>query len=107
MKARLWEIQLADDEWENSFMEKVAMEKLAEDASIDCVRVNEHGGWNLTFNRSGVIVGTANDMARMSDEAKAWGQRFDGVVMVGYNRRPDLVGYKFDSYYPRIAEEVA
>ena len=70
-----------------------------EQHSIDAVRVYEHGGWQLTYNREGTIVGTANDMARMSDAAKRWGSQFDGVVMVGYNRRPDHEGHKFDSYY--------
>lgn len=107
MKLRLWETHLADDEWGNDTMDKVAREVFSEHTSIDAVRVYEHGGWQLTYNRAGVIVGTANDLARMSDAAKAWGQQFDGVVMVGYNRRPDLAGHKFDSYYPCVAMEVA
>ncbi len=38
------------------------------------VEVVEHGGWYLSFNRSMVTIGTANDMARLSDEAHAYGE---------------------------------
>lgn len=39
------------------------------------VTVNEHGGWWLSYLRDGTIVGTANDLATLSERARAFGER--------------------------------
>jgi hypothetical protein len=43
------------------------------------VEVVEHGGWYLSFNRSMLTIGTANDMARFSDEGHAYRELLKGA----------------------------
>ncbi len=105
MKARIWEEHLAPDEWGSDLMKRIADERFAKDASIDKVRVHEHGGWYLSWNRAGVCVGTANDMAILCPEAREWGKQFTGGDVVGYTRRgPKGCEHTFDDYYPKIAQ---
>jgi hypothetical protein len=67
-------IFLADGEYGNEKMKQVASEAFAkrpeEQGKVLVVEVHEHAGWYLTYLRDGTIVGTANDMASFSDEAK-------------------------------------
>ncbi len=106
MKARKWVVYCADNEWGNTVMEALARAKFADDPSIDCITVHEHGGWFLSFNRDMVCVGTANDMARLSPESRTWAKRFDGCEIVGYERRPEPA-HVYDHYWPRLASAVA
>ena len=58
------EIRLADSEWGNETMRKVAEEYFAAHPEIQFVEVYEHGGWYLGFRRDGTIWATANTEAR-------------------------------------------
>jgi hypothetical protein len=69
---RMAYIQLAANEWGNETMSRVANEYFASHADIDVIEISEHGGWYLTYLRDGTIVGTANDIARLSDTARQW-----------------------------------
>lgn len=104
MRARKWVIYLADNEWNNDTMERLAKEQFAADPTLDVVTVNEHGGWFLSWNRDMVCVGTANDMARLGAEAQAFRRKFDGVDIVGYERRQERFVHRYDSYYPKLAQ---
>ncbi len=79
-------------------MERLAREALQRHAdkigrdSCVIVEVQEHGGWWLhytvnpdTLNPADklVIVGTANDTASLSAEAKRWGERCRGAACGG------------------------
>lgn len=57
-------IHLADDEWGNETMLRVALEYFGEHPDVAFVEVYEHAGWYLGFRRDGTIWSTANDMAR-------------------------------------------
>ena len=105
MKARIWIEHLADNEWGNELMRKVAMERFEKDPSLDIVEVNEHAGWSLSYTKTGMIVGSANDMAEYPPETKKWCKQFTGSEIVGYNRRnPEYgVDHKYDGYYPVLA----
>ena len=98
-QARLWFEHLAPKEWGNELMAKIAADRLAADQSLDLVEVWEHGGWHLTFNRLGMVVGTANDMAQFRREVTEWCQQFDGTDIVGECRRHDD-GQHRDCVYP-------
>lgn len=64
-------IQLADDEWGNDTMREVAEAHFAAHPNLEFVEVHEHAGWFLAYHRSGIVVGTANDMAVFGPEARA------------------------------------
>lgn len=81
-------------------MRRIAEERFEKDATLDIVEVSEHAGWWLSFNRHGMIVGTANDMAQFPKEVRIWRQQFTGCNNVGYTRRTDGFEYKHDDYYP-------
>lgn len=73
---RVW-VHLADHEWGNELMEKVAMETFDAYPHLDpiVVEVYEHGGWYLTWARHDgrvFTVGTANDQWPGSQESKAF-----------------------------------
>jgi len=82
---RLW-VHLARDEWSSDEggrkMENVAKEYAALHGCRRplLVTVHEHGGWWLSYlfdgRNDGLVVGTANDRARMSEEALAAGRRY-------------------------------
>ena len=57
---------LADDEWGNQKMDEIAREYLDRYPLAECVQVNEHAGWYLTYQRDMKIVGTANDACAVS-----------------------------------------
>lgn len=65
-------IRLNSNEWGNERMRQKARRAFAADPDLDHVTVIEHAGWFLEFNRDLVIVGTANDMAILSEEARQW-----------------------------------
>lgn len=58
-------VRLADNEWGNFLMGEVASEWFHDHPDCKFVHIYEHGGWFLTYHRSGSIVGTANDLAVM------------------------------------------
>lgn len=103
MKARQWIIYLADNEWGNEVMARICREKFAADPTLDFITINEHAGWYLSWNRDMVCVSTANDMARLSPEARTWRHRFEGIDLVGYERRQIKFEHKYESYYPCLA----
>lgn len=107
MKARKWVIQLANDEWGSTLMRNVARERFESDHTLDCITVNEHGGWFLSFNRDLVVIGTANDMAVLDTKAHIWARQFSGIEVVGIERRQHKAVEHFDSYWPRLASAVA
>ena len=55
---------LADDEWDNETMQRVAQEWFAEHPDCQFVLVYEHAGWELGFRRDMTVWGSANDGAR-------------------------------------------
>jgi GH15 family glucan-1,4-alpha-glucosidase len=106
MKARQFLIHCADNEWGNEVMLQLAKERFAADPTLDIVEVYEHGGWFLAWNRDLVCVGTANDMARLSPEARSFLKKFTDRQYVGQHRRPDEPSY-YPCYWPRLASAVA
>jgi hypothetical protein len=78
---RLW-VHMADHEWGNRKMDSLALEYAARHANKRplIITVHEHGGWWLSYlfddQHHGLIVGTANDMARLSPAATAAGERY-------------------------------
>ncbi len=98
---RVW-IWMASNEYsghENGgIMERIAREalmrhrdKITPTSSV-IVEVQEHGGWWLHYTVNPdtltpadklVIVGTANDCANLSAEAKRWGERWKGATTGG------------------------
>ena len=56
-------IHLADNEWGNDTMQKVAEEYFTANPSAEFVQVLEHGGWHLGYRRDLTIWTTANDGA--------------------------------------------
>lgn len=54
---------LSGDEWDNDTMLAVARDWFARHPACQFVNVYEHAGWNLTFNRAEVCVGSANHEA--------------------------------------------
>lgn len=107
MKAREWTENCSRGEWGNETMWRIAQERFAKDATIDLVRVYEHGGWSLTWNRAGVIIGTANDTASLSDDAYEWASQFTTWVCVGHTRRQDNGEHedtRYPSYFPAMAQ---
>lgn len=73
-------VHLAENEWasqengnkmwnvaKNYFNKWPALENMI-------VTVYEHAGWWLSYLRDGTIVGTANDMATLSEKAMQWGE---------------------------------
>lgn len=102
MKARTWVEHMAHHEWGNELMIVIAMERFEKDPTLDLVEVNEHAGWWLSFNRQGLCVGSANDMAAFSDEVRRWRKQFTGSDHVGYSRRENGFEHKWDNYYPAL-----
>lgn len=110
MKAREWIEHCSRSEWNNDTMRKIAQERFDEDPTLDCITVYEHAGWQLTFNRDLVTVGSANDRSQFSREAHEWAAQFDGWNLVGWCRRHDDKPhdiYRAPSYFPAIAKEYA
>ena len=92
-------VHLAMDEWGNRKMLEVARETFEDFPEADFVEVSEHAGWFLQWNRDEVCVGTANDMAELSDESHEWGKQFGGVDLIAAIRRDtgswiDYVGHR-------------
>ena len=85
--ARQLFIYLGAKEWGNELMFQVAMEAFAADLILDAVEVHEHGGWFLTYLRDGTIIGTANDQAHLSDNAKDFLSKIYGFDSAGEIRR--------------------
>lgn len=56
-------IHLADDEWGNETMWRVAKEFFDAHPECEFVEVSEHAGWYLGYRRDGSTWSTANDMA--------------------------------------------
>jgi len=70
-------IHMADDEWGNELMYKLAEDAIRAHPECEClvVKVYEHAGWFLQFamlNGELKVVGTANDGAVFSDEVRAF-----------------------------------
>lgn len=59
-------IHLADDEWNNETMRKVASEYFASQPECQFVEVYEHAGWYLGIRRDGSTWASANDTARLT-----------------------------------------
>lgn len=106
-------VHLADDEWSSQengqLMANVAQETLRRFPQIDFVEVYEHGGWFLSYDRTGNIIGTANDMAGPNLHRQAFWEQFQDHRCCGYIRRqddPDRVVW-FDLAGQLVREEVA
>ena len=84
-------IQLADNEWGNQLMDRVASEALVEhrDKPNLVVVVQEHAGWFLSYTHGREIVDTANDTAVLSHPAREFWEKVRGLpeVHLGYIRR--------------------
>ena len=59
-------IHLADDEWNNETMRRVASEYFADHPECQFVEVYEHAGWFLGIRRDGSTWSSANDSARLT-----------------------------------------
>lgn len=59
-------ICLADNEWGNELMLKVAMECFEANPEVNFIEVREHGGWYLGYRRDGSVWCSANDGARLT-----------------------------------------
>lgn len=82
-KARMMVVRCGPSDWGNERMAALAKEAFEGAPEVDVVDVYEHGGWRLAYNRSGLVVGTANDMAVMGPAVREfWGQ-FSGVEYAG------------------------
>jgi hypothetical protein len=71
---------LADNEYGNELMTQIAKDtfnQFPNDPNL-VVYVVEHAGWFLAFNRDLNIVGTANDSAILSHEAKRFLNKLQG-----------------------------
>ncbi len=88
-------ICLADNEWGNETMGRVAREYADQhrEARPLIVCVYEHAGWFLSYLfgapgiEDGAICGTANDAASLSPKVLAFGETIRDVVSLGYVRR--------------------
>lgn len=88
-------LDLADDEWGNELMGRVAREYADQhrEAWPLIVCVYEHAGWFLSYLfgapgvEDGAICGTANDGASLSRAVLAFGETIRDVVSLGYERR--------------------
>lgn len=85
-------VYLASDEWGNEIMQQVADETLDKmNHPLACVCVYEHAGWYLEYARVDgrtVCIGTANDMAKLSEPALRYHALIRGLeVKVTSTRR--------------------
>ncbi len=83
---KVW-IFLADHEWGNELMRKLAQEAFAEFPDADAVEVHEHAGWWLTFRRYMQCVASANDCACFPREVDEWWKQWDDCRMIANIRR--------------------
>ncbi len=72
MIAHYLTIHLASDEYGNEIMTQAAREAFDTHPELDVVEVYEHGGWYMNIDRSGRVVGSANDAAVYTPEIIAW-----------------------------------
>lgn len=70
-------VRLRDDQWGNLVMNEAARQTFAAHPEANAVRVVEHAGWQLTYNREMCVVGTANDAADMRG-TQAWCDQWGG-----------------------------
>lgn len=68
---------LADDEWGNETMDRIARETAANLPEVDAIEVLEHGGWYITYGNlhdGGELatLGTASQPVCMNERASAW-----------------------------------
>jgi len=85
-------VYLADNEWGSDFMIKVAEDTLDRmNHPLAAVCVYEHAGWYLEYARVDgrtVCIGTANDMAKLSEPALRYHALIRGLeVKVTSTRR--------------------
>ncbi len=83
-------IRLAKDEWGNETMKAAVAEAMRAGYDADCYEVWEHGGWWLTWDRTGRIVSTANDSWPGDDYARrfwkdVWAKNF--IATINRNER--------------------
>lgn len=66
-------VWLADNEYGNPLMNRVAEEFLCDHPEVDVVEVIEHAGWWMRYARLNgrvVVIGSANDQAVYPDEVQ-------------------------------------
>lgn len=66
-------IHLADNEWNNDTMERIAREWFEQYPDCQFVEVREHGGWHLCWRRDMSLWGTANDRASLKPGSRPTG----------------------------------
>lgn len=103
-KAKVLYVFLADDEWGNFAMEQVAQVAFHKYPWLDAVHVYKHGGWWLMWDRDLNIVGTANDMARMSEAANEFWRAYPDYEIVATVRR-DQPGWEWPELNRRAERE--
>ncbi len=91
-------IYLADHEYGNDTMRKVAEQHFADHPAVQFVWVIEHAGWRLGFRRDGSIWSTANDQAVLQPGPQP--SAYSGVCI----RRPVWTPPAAESYAGRLAE---
>jgi hypothetical protein len=70
MIAKIVRVHLADNEWGNRTMARIAKETFENFPEADMVMVYEHAGWCLGFLSDGTVVSSANDAAVFHGKAK-------------------------------------
>ena len=87
MIAKIVRVHLADNEWGNRIMARVATETFAAHPEADVVMVYEHAGWCLGFLSDGTVVSSANDAAVFHGKAKEFLLRLRSTVTIAEIRR--------------------
>jgi hypothetical protein len=87
MLVRKIRVHLAEDEWGNDVMWRVAQGVFAEFPNVDLVTVYEYAGWMLGYLRDGTVVESANDGAVFHGKALEFRQKMTRVEVLGEIRR--------------------
>ncbi|MCC6132496.1 MAG: hypothetical protein IT186_21440 [Acidobacteria bacterium] len=87
MVCKMVYVFMADHEWGNALMDRLARETFAEFPDADVVHVHEHGGWSLGYRRDMKIVSSANDCACFPREIDQWRESITDVVVLANIRR--------------------
>lgn len=87
MVCKMVYVFMADHEWGNALMDKLARETFAEFPDADVVMVVEHAGWWLQYRRDGRVVGTANDAAFFDREIDQWRSQWTDCEVIANIRR--------------------
>ena len=80
-------VHLADDEWGNATMDRIARETFQAYPQVDIVTVYEHAGWMLGYLRDGTVVESANDAVVFQGKAREFREKITGLNVLPEIRR--------------------